>query len=167
LNRKDFSGSGSLAPIDRQPMRGPAAHDFEGTMMDERNPRVSHHGIKMATKYLPKKELPSKQGGSQLSPAQLTIARQTYDSIGHLLLLTYEHWERQFTSDLFPDRPLLKWVKISKAFEAYRANHVDVTDPEKLKRVAIRLVFASNGLTFPDSSDVEIQSEFFKFDVTD
>jgi hypothetical protein len=136
-------------------------------MTDERNPRASRHRIQMATKYLPKKELPSKKGLSRLSPAQRKMAKQIYDSVGHFQSSSYDQWERRLTSDLFPDRPLARWVKISKAFEAYRANHVDMTDPEKLKEVAFILVLASLGYRSPDPAHVEIQAEYLKLDAAD
>jgi hypothetical protein len=136
-------------------------------MMDERKPRVGFHGIKMATKCLPKKELPSKQVLTQLSAAHLEIAKQTYETVGDFLSPSYEHWERQARLDPFPDRRLLKWIKIAKALEAYRANHIEVTDAETLKRVAFLLFAASNGHRFPHPATAEGQTEFFKFDTTD
>jgi hypothetical protein len=136
-------------------------------MTDERKPRLGFHGIKMATKCLPKKELPSNQDLTELSPAQLETAKQTYESVGHFLSPTYENWERLVRRDPFPDRQLLKWVKIAKAFEAYRANHSEVTDPETLTGVVALLLAAFNGHRFPHPAAAEVQAEFLKFDTTD
>jgi hypothetical protein len=137
----------------------------ETIMLEERDPTSRLGRVQMATKYLPKKELRSAL--CQLSPSQRKLAQEIYNSVGHLLSPTFERWERQFTSDLLPDRPLSRWLKISKAFENYRAHHADVTDLEMLRRVLITLLKISYGFRFPDQANADIQAEFVKRDVTD
>jgi hypothetical protein len=139
----------------------------ESTMTEERYPKPRFGRVQMATKYLPKKELRSAQNLGQLSPLQREIAKQIYDSVGHLLFPTFEHWERQCQLDLFPDRPLSRWLKISKAYESYRAHHADITDPEMLRRVLVILSAISYGIRFTDPASLDIQAEFIKLDVTD
>jgi len=133
--------------------------------MEKREPTPRFGRVQMATKYLPKKELRSAL--CQLSPTQRELAQQLYNSVGHLLSPTFELWERQFTADLFPDRPLSTWVKISKVFENCRAHHADVTDLEMFRTVLVTFMACSHGHRFTDQANADIQAEFIKLDVTD
>jgi hypothetical protein len=127
-------------------------------MTDERKPahsRSTPERMLIATKCLPKKELPKHEVLAELSPAQLQTAQEIYEAVGeHLTSPSFEGWARMIRTDPLPDRQLLRWAKIATAFKNYRTRHAEVTDSTTLKFALILLVAASLGDRFPGSVPV-------------